>query len=56
MNIDNIRLYEQEIQKIEQQEKQAISSKKWTELAKLSAKKEDFKHKIKEIEVKNKCR
>lgn len=56
MNIDNIRLYKQEIQKIEQQEKQAILSKKWTELAKLDAKKEYFKHKIEEIEVKNKRR
>ncbi|MCD2345796.1 hypothetical protein [Clostridium guangxiense] len=53
MDIDNIRLYKQEIQKIEQQEKQAILSKKWTELARLSAKREDFKHKIEEIEHKN---
>jgi len=56
MDIDNIRLYKQEIQKIEKEENEAILNKKWTELAKLSAKKEDFKHKINEIEVKNKRR
>lgn len=50
MSLDNIKVYEQNIMNIIKQQKQSILDKKWTELAKLEAKKLDFKAKIKEIE------
>lgn len=50
MRPDDIRLYEQNIKNIKKQQNEAIKAKKWTELAKLEAKKLDFEVKIKEIE------
>jgi hypothetical protein len=54
MNIESIRLYKQYIEKIENEEMQAILDKKYTELAKLSVKKSDFQRKIDELENRNK--
>lgn len=50
MSLDNIKVYKQNIENIRKQQKQAILDKKWTELAKLEAKKSDFEAKIREIE------
>lgn len=54
MNLDDIRLYKQNIEDIKKQEKQAILDKNYTKLAKLSVKKSDFQRKIDELENRNK--
>lgn len=50
MSLDNIKVYKQNIENIRKQQNEAILMKKWTELAKLEAKKSDFEAKIREIE------
>jgi mannitol-specific phosphotransferase system IIBC component len=50
MSLDEITVYNRNIENIKKQENRAILDKKWTELAKLQAKRADFETKIKEIE------
>lgn len=49
MSLDTTTVYKQNIENIKKQENRAILDKKWTELAKLQAKRVDFEAKIKEI-------
>jgi hypothetical protein len=50
MSLDEITVYNRNIENIKKQENRAILDKKWTELAKLQAKRVDFEAKIKEIQ------
>lgn len=46
MSQDNIRLYEQLLKEAQKAEKEAVESKKWTEVAKIRAKKAELEDKI----------